>query len=146
LNIIKGDILNTTHGIICHQVNCMGKMGAGLAFDIRKKWPAVYNDYMNAYRKGQLVLGATIGTEIIQDQLFVMSLCGQHYYGIGKQYTNYYAVRLCLYAVLGTAGLTQLPVFIPYGMGCNLAGGNWDIVSNIINTIIPTATIVARGV
>ena len=32
-----GDILHTEADVICHQVNCKGVMGAGLAKQIRKK-------------------------------------------------------------------------------------------------------------
>lgn len=31
--------------VICHQVNCQGVMGAGLAKQIRIRWPEVYVDY-----------------------------------------------------------------------------------------------------
>ena len=51
------DLLKIDNGIICHQVNAMGKMGAGIALSIRKKWPVVYNDYMIAYKNNQLQLG-----------------------------------------------------------------------------------------
>ena len=31
--------------IICHQVNCQGKMNSGIAKQIREKWPVVYKKY-----------------------------------------------------------------------------------------------------
>ena len=43
IKYIKGDILNVTEGIIVQQVNCFGVMGAGLAKQIRDKWPSVYD-------------------------------------------------------------------------------------------------------
>ena len=39
------DLLKVKKGIVCHQVNCIGVMGAGIAQDIRTKWPAVYRNY-----------------------------------------------------------------------------------------------------
>lgn len=42
---IKGNILNVTEGIIVQQVNCHGIMGAGLAKQIRDKWPSAYDSY-----------------------------------------------------------------------------------------------------
>ena len=50
LKCLRGDITtlpeNNSHDtIICQQVNCMGVMGAGLAAQIRRKWPNVYNEY-----------------------------------------------------------------------------------------------------
>ena len=47
IEYIKGNILNATEGIIVQQVNCMGVMGAGLAKQIRDKWPSVYNRYLD---------------------------------------------------------------------------------------------------
>ena len=39
------NLLEVKSGIICHQVNCIGAMGAGLALNIRNKWPIVFNQY-----------------------------------------------------------------------------------------------------
>ena len=45
---VKGDILTTPtrneDTVICHQVNCCGVMGAGLAKQIRDKWPVVFDE------------------------------------------------------------------------------------------------------
>lgn len=40
-----GDILTSTADVICHQVNCKGVMGAGLAKQIKQKYPAVFKLY-----------------------------------------------------------------------------------------------------
>jgi len=45
MKIINRDLLTIESGIIAHQVNCQGKMGAGLALKIRKKYPQVYEYY-----------------------------------------------------------------------------------------------------
>jgi O-acetyl-ADP-ribose deacetylase (regulator of RNase III) len=42
---VKGNILNVEQGVICQQVNCKLIMGAGLAKQIRNKWPQVYTEY-----------------------------------------------------------------------------------------------------
>lgn len=43
--IEQSNLLDIKSGIICHQVNCIGVMGAGLALKIRNKWPIVYKKY-----------------------------------------------------------------------------------------------------
>lgn len=141
ITIIKGNILTVNHGIICHQVNCMGKAGAGIALKIRQKWPVVYQDYMSAYNNRQLALGVVVFSTIITNQLYVASICGQFYYGRDKKYTEYPAVKVGLDAVNTFAGGIPLPVYIPYGMGCRLAGGNWNEMLNVIEQSLQNATI-----
>ena len=47
---IYGDIIEKQKeleiDIICHQVNCQGKMGSGVAKRIRNAYPIVYTNYM----------------------------------------------------------------------------------------------------
>lgn len=49
IKFVNGNILTFPERdedtIICHQVNCKGVMGAGLAKQIRDKWPDVYDRY-----------------------------------------------------------------------------------------------------
>ena len=42
---VKGNLLDSSCDYICHQVNCQGIMGAGLAGQIRTHWPEVYEEY-----------------------------------------------------------------------------------------------------
>jgi len=39
MRVLKGDILTVKKGYVCHQVNIQGIMGAGLALQIKNKWP-----------------------------------------------------------------------------------------------------------
>ena len=143
MQITKGDILDVEYGIICHQVNCQGKMGAGIAMSIRNKWPIVYDDYMNAFRKGELKLGYTVFSEVAKNTLYVASLCGQLNYGRHKLHTNYDAVRTCL-SELAKYNDGRLTIYIPYRMGCSLAGGDWNIVFKIIEETIPDVIIISK--
>lgn len=45
IKTVEGNILDAEEDIICHQVNCKGVMGAGLAKQIKSKYPNVYKDY-----------------------------------------------------------------------------------------------------
>ncbi len=141
LTTINGDMLTIERGIICHQVNCMGKMGAGIALKIRKKWPGVYKDYMSVYHAQQLALGVVTLSVIVPGQLYVANLCGQLHYGRNRQYTDYTAVSQCLTKVNTIASKLKLPVYIPNGMGCSLAGGDWNIMSGMIYGTLPNAII-----
>ena len=41
-----GSLLEADADIICHQVNCQGAMGAGVAKQIADKWPNVKKEYV----------------------------------------------------------------------------------------------------
>ena len=139
VKIVKGDITTAKHGVLCHQVNCKGVMGAGLARQLRTLYPAVYTDYINS----QLVLGNVIFTEV-KPNLVVASLCAQYEYGHNKTYTNYQALEECFVKVKEYSEKRNIQVGIPYGIGCGLAGGDWSVVYFIIGNTIPNAIIVVR--
>lgn len=58
---VKGNLLDSNCDYICHQVNCKGVMGAGIAKQIRDRWPWVfisYHAYCNRHhRDPKLMLG-----------------------------------------------------------------------------------------
>ncbi|WP_223260709.1 hypothetical protein [Bacillus sp. LNXM65] len=41
IKTVDGNILEASEDIICHQVNCKGVMGAGLAKQIKSKYPNI---------------------------------------------------------------------------------------------------------
>ena len=76
IKYIKGDILDVTEGFIVQQVNCFGVMGAGLAKQIRDKWPSVYNRYQDRVyysTNNEDLLGMTVWNRV-DTNLFVASI------------------------------------------------------------------------
>ncbi len=143
IETINKDILTVEGGVICQQVNCMGKMGKGIAKDIRAKWPKVYTEYQK-----QLTLTNENTWEMLGDsqlvevgrgaKLFVANLFAQYDYGTDYRRTEYgsliraldglkYELQMFRYGYLG-----DLDIFFPYKMGCVNGGGDWDIVGSII--------------
>jgi len=144
ISFINKDITTVTEGIICHQVNCRGVMGAGLAKKIRSKFPKVYKEYIRQYKNNNLQLGNVSFVRIsITPSLFVANLCGQDEYGRQGIFTNYQAVRKCLTIVAEFKGLhlESIPIYIPDHMGCILGGGDWEKVLQIIYLTVPDAII-----
>ena len=127
--------MTVTNGIICHQVNCMGKMGAGIALKIRKKWPVVYKQYLSECMTGKMQLGS-LQLIKITPVLYVANCAGQYGYGRDKRYTNYVALLSCFFDLQKISDELKLQIYIPYKIGCSNAGGNWDIVENDINRAI----------
>ncbi len=128
--MLGGDITELNSGIICHQVNCKGVMGAGLALQIKRRHPQVFDDYLAAYRAGHLQLGNVVMTKI-RKHLYVASICGQDDYGRDprKVYTIYHELLKGLERVVKFAEDNQVhPVYVPFQMGCGLANGDWPLV------------------
>lgn len=145
LKFYDGDIFSpnkTGHElIVCHQVNCKGVMGAGLALQVRRLFPHLFEMYRIECQKvadSRELLGKVLycnGSYNGYDYT-VANLFSQDDYGRGKRQTDYDALRKALSNVRCVA--TPLPartlttVRIPYKLGCGLAGGDWDVVFQII--------------
>ena len=140
MNIIKGDLLKITKGIITQQVNCQKVMGAGLAIKIAKKYPIVKKTYIHDCNNG-FHLGDVSLAEISKDTLYCASLFGQDKYGRDKNYTEYSYLSKALHSLYHISLGFNLPVYMPYGLGCNLAGGDWAIVEQLIKEDCPNATV-----
>lgn len=139
IKIVEGNILDTKEDVICHQVNCMGVMGSGLAKQIRNKYPEVYPSYIK-YCKGckdndpKNLLGE-VQTIPCSDGKIIANLFGQYRYGRDKQYTDYNALKTSLEGILQVAKMFNDTIAIPYNLGCGLAGGDWNIVYKIIEEV-----------
>ena len=136
-----GNLLDAPQKVIAHQVNCQGKMGSGVAKAIRDKYPKVYETYLDSYNSNLNcggVLSNLAGTaEFIEidNNRKVVNLYGQINYGYdGKRYTNYALLTSALsdmFFFLYEAGDDE--VAIPYKMGCDRGGANWEFVEELLN-------------
>ena len=123
-----GDILTTT-GIIVHQVNCRGVMGSGIAKQIKQQYPAVFEVYRNCFERGDLRLGVIQAVYVDWNKVIV-NACAQEDYGTSKRQTNYTALRDCFKQIAEMAN--SKTINYPK-IGCGLGGGDWTVVSKIID-------------
>jgi len=125
--ILEQDIFSVSKGVIVHQVNCQGVMGCGIALQIRRKWPITYERYRaHKFSLGQIQLVQ------VAPGLWVCNLAGQDRYGRDRRYTDYEALRIAFVKLNTWASKQDLPIAIPFRMGCSNAGGDWNVVSQII--------------
>lgn len=136
IEVRNGDILESGADIIVHQVNCMGAFGAGVAGQIRKKWPDVYEEYKKACDNHYDWPVALLGSAqfVSASPFTIVANCfGQLTYGRkNERYTDYMALSESLQTVRDYATPDCQTIAIPYGIGCGLGGGNWNIVERII--------------
>ncbi|ATO28897.1 Appr-1-p processing protein [Bacillus atrophaeus] len=145
IKIVKGNILDATEDIIVQQVNCKGVMGAGLAKAILKRYPNVKSEYQS-FRNFNLNKGLTdkdllglVNYVRVTDGKVIANVFGQ--IEIKKNrfdktvYTKTEALTRGLKEVKELSKQLNKSVAIPYGIGCGLAGGDWNIVSELIDSI-----------
>lgn len=148
MKFLKGNIVDAPIGIIGHQVNCQMVMGSGLAKEIREKYPRVYDEYIAVMGKSPIRhrLGRCQIVEIERTRLYVANLFGQYdYRPRGALHTDYAALGMALRNLQRwrtSFSYENLPVYLPYGLGCGLGGGDWKIVEGLIRDAIPDANIV----
>lgn len=137
---LKGDLLDFSQwNVIIHCVNAQGVMGAGLASAIRDRFPIAFKAYLDAYSSGDLVLGSfSVGT--LENGNKVVNLVGQDKYGTDQRHLNYeafYSALETLKNVLDDAAKEgrMYSLAFPKGIGCGLAGGNWQIVDAMISSL-----------
>lgn len=149
---VKGDLLEADVDYICHQVNCQGKMGSGIAKSIKERWPIVYNTYIEAYEEREkeiermctfeysLDVSETFLGHIqqikVNDKQTVINMFAQQYYGYdGKRYTSYDAFWACLGGIRDSVPKGS-KIGFPKGIGCGLGGANWYVIETMIYEVL----------
>ena len=149
--VVDGDLLDVTEGLVAHQVNCRGVMGAGVARVIAKRYPVVERVYREhcADMEPLSLLGTTLvvvatDVEPPEEDLLVANVFGQLDPGRGLQ-TDYAAVSAALDGLSRWWGDRDRPTLhVPYMMGCGLAGGDWDIYSELLDESWPGGVVAHR--
>lgn len=138
VSIVRGDLLEANVPYICHQVNCQGVMGAGVARQIHYKWPYVFDRYRELCEKTKSKQNLLGTIQIVSGEdgaPNVINIFGQFGYGKNGVYTDYAALRNAFKELdKRFAGKT---LAFPHGFGCGLAGGDWKDVEQMIVQCMP---------
>ena len=137
------DIFAADIDLLVHQVNCHGVMGAGIALQIRRRWPQVYEFYRSYCEAVDFNVSALLGTNqyvkanLNKKSIIVVNALAQGDYGRNGCFTNYDAMRKCFrqlrdFALGREKNRARSRIGIPYGIGCVLGGGDWSTVLSII--------------
>lgn len=136
IHIIEGNLFSTNADVICHQVNCQGVMGSGVAKQIKEKYPKAYEGYkmLFDYVEGpSYLLGFT---QLIKtNDKYIANLFCQLDYGYdGKRYTNYEAVYEAFNHLNENCPQDFIFAF-PYHFGCDRGGADWDIILKMMEVV-----------
>lgn len=138
MTTITGNILDIKSGIIAHQVNCLDRMGAGIAGQIIKKYPSVLQKY---HRLAKAIEPSKRFGKIqkvpVTEELTIANVFSQFAYGnpakTGKIYTNANTLSSCLHKLCHDN--PNKTIYIPYNIGCGLGGETWDHIEPMIKDI-----------
>ena len=124
-----GDILSVQSGIIVHGCNAQGMMGAGLALQVRRKYPGCFDRYQIEHERfDRLDLGSVVWYRV-HDDLWIANAITQKRCGA---YANLVAIGKCFDLIATHAEATGLHVHYPR-IGCGIGGLSWSDVQPVIN-------------
>lgn len=150
VKIFKGDVFDAPIDSLVHCANCFHTMGSGIARALREEYPEVYAADVTQTKKGDVTkLGSYSVAEINIPEFrrnprlkFVYNLYGQFTFGREKRQVNYEAVYSGLEAIkrdIQANGSSSEVLGINYKMCCNLAGGDWNVISAMIHSVFDDA-------
>ena len=119
--------------ILANQTNCLGRFGSGVALAIKNKYPEVYEGYRNFCKENKHKLLGSVYICDTNDGKTIANLFGQERYGRVGRYTDYNALNSALYSLanyMKDCGMQS--VAFPYKIGCGTGGGDWNLVSKMI--------------
>lgn len=147
MKIIEKDILTIETGYICHQTNCLGVMGRGIAAQVRTKHPHVYKVYeklcqdkLNQGEENSLLGTIQIVPVNETPPVRIVNCFSQLKFGGDVCHTDYNAIKSC-FTKIKMMNMKKLPVYIPYLYGSGYGNGSWLSVKEAISEVYPDVTI-----
>lgn len=132
----KGNLLDLAEAgvfdVIVQGCNCFNTMGAGIAREIRNRYPLAVAMDMSTTRGDYTKLGNwTVGLNDLTDRRFIIvNAYTQYHMSTGTDVFEYTAFELILQKLLYVYGTTRIG--LPY-IGTGLAGGNKKIILDMID-------------
>ena len=140
MTIKEGNLLDQK-GYLFHQTNCKFVMGSGIALQIRNTFPKVYESYLsfgNDCKKDSISPLGTYQVVDLEDRK-VVNVFSQDSYGKTGLHTDYEAMEKSFQLFIKKE---QIGIYnFPYLFGCGTGGGDWKIVSGLIEKYFPDAVI-----
>jgi O-acetyl-ADP-ribose deacetylase (regulator of RNase III) len=137
----QGDVLESDEKVIAHGCNCSGGFGSGFAKSVAERYPTIREAYLHRHNTRGWKLGDVQNINVGDGSgRNIVNCATQQCYGRPDQgpYVSYPAIR----EVIKKLAKSYPGGFAMPKIGAGLAGGNWDIISEIINE--ETGTIEVR--
>jgi O-acetyl-ADP-ribose deacetylase (regulator of RNase III) len=141
ITVAKLNMLSINKGIIAHGCNAQGVMGAGIAKQIKTKYPTAFELYRQKCLSIPFDYRYQLLGEVVwyaSGDLIIANCITQLYYGRdqNRDYVSYQAIEQCFKEINNQALFDEpLPIYFPK-IGAGLANGNWDIIAEIIDRVL----------
>jgi len=137
IEYFKSDIFKSDEEIIVHGCNCFCTMGAGIAAQVVRYYPEAWEVDAMTKRGDPGKLGMftswTGQHRFIEDRIVtIVNAYTQYSYTRDKVDVDYKAVETVMYRIARHFG--NYVIAMPK-IGCGLAGGDWEVVSGILEEI-----------
>ncbi len=140
-----GNILDSTEDTLGHQTNCLGIMGAGLAKQIKSKYPNTYLYYKwhcDAYKDKRVLLGTIFITDSnVTLERKIVNIFGQITINKYARETDYDALLIAFETLEKYCKYNSFSLALPFKIGCGLANGDWAIVFSLIKKIFENSEV-----
>lgn len=136
----QGDLFKTEINCIVHGCNAQGVMGKGVAKLVRELYPKAYEEYYKLWLRNRALIPGTVQFVNCGNKIIANAITQKYYaksYTDTHRYVSYDAVADCMKIL--NAELAGGQVAMPK-VGSQLGGGNWDIISSIIETELTQVT------
>lgn len=126
-----GNVVDSTAPIIAHQVNFEGIMGAGVAKNIREKYPDIMKDYQEFCKDYYGRLGSVHfykrGEDSKGNPLYIANCFSQRINSENGCLTDYDSFAFCMLYLRDTMIENNIEhrIAMPYKIGCGISGGDW---------------------
>lgn len=136
--VVHKDIFTTHLNAIAHGVNCRGVMGAGIALEVKRRYPEAYSGYvryLNQYEPIQYTALGTLhpyrvpGTNLHILNCFTQQDTAKRHGEVAISYHAIFTSFSFAGAYCKENGIEELA--IPQ-VGAGLGGGNWKIIYQLI--------------
>lgn len=143
----QGDLLAFSHNVrvIAHSCNCLNVMGAGIAAQIKQKYPEAWKADCEATKRGENKLGKFSYARVLSSpDRFVFNLYTQQSVGRDRRHVSYDALDTALRAFkyqieewvdVNNFEPRDFKIGFPYKLSAKNAGGSWPVILAMLNDI-----------
>jgi len=138
----KGDAIKALKDgeidILAHGCNCVGGFGAGIAGQIAKEFPVAKECYLEVAQEYKEIPNDLLGlihSVDLDDKKYIINCFTQlEYYPRNKVHLDYDALKECMEGINKSKEFKKLKIGMPK-IGAGLAGGDWEKIEEIINSV-----------